>query len=70
MRFKVREQPKKIYESVTHEFKLENEKGDVLQLRKWEDGNGGGFYINNDGTWEDFYPEDDLLDFIDYDLDF
>ena len=70
MSFKVQEQPKKIYEAVTYEFKLEDEDGNVYHLRKWEDGDGGGFYINKDGIWEDFYPEDDLLDFIDYDLDF
>jgi len=70
MSFKIKEKPKKIYESVTFEFQLENQDGTVYHLRKWEDGNGGGFYINRDGSWEEFYPEDDMLDFIDYDLDF
>ena len=70
MGYKVKEHPEKIYEAVTFEFKLEDDNGKVLHLRKWEDGNGGGFYINTDGSWEDYFPEDDLLDFIDYDLDF
>jgi hypothetical protein len=70
MSFKVKEHPQKIYESVTFEFKLENENGEVLHLRKWEDGNGGGYYLNTNDSWVEFYPDDDLLDFIDYDLDF
>ena len=43
MSFKVQEEPKKIYEAVTYEFKLEDKDGNVYHLRKWEDGNGGGF---------------------------
>ncbi len=70
MSFKVKQQPQKIYESVTFEFELENEKGDTLRLRKWEDGNGGGYYLKVNDTWVEYYPDDDLLDFIDYDLEF
>ena len=70
MTFKIKQTPVKIYESVTHEFILEDENGKTYELRKWEDGNGGGYYLKEEGTWKEFYPEDELLDFIDYDLDF
>ncbi len=70
MSYKVKENPKKIYESVTFEFELEDIDGNVLHLRKWEDVNGGGFYINREGTWVEYYPDEDLLDFIDYDMNF
>jgi len=70
MNFKVKRHPEKIYESVTFEFTVEDSEGKVYDLRKWEDGNGGGYYIKNEDGWKEYFPSDDLLDFIDYDLDF
>jgi len=70
MSFKVKKHPEKIYEAVTFEFTLEDSEGKVYDLRKWEDGNGGGYYIKIEDVWEEYFPSDDLLDFIDYDLDF
>ena len=70
MNYKVKKHPEKIFEAVTYEFTLEDEKGKEYLIRKWEDSNGGGFYIFLDGEWFDFNPNEELHDFIDYDLDF
>jgi hypothetical protein len=70
MTFSVKQQPKKVYEAVTFEFTLVDNKGKEYELRKWEDSNGGGFYIFENGEWVDFYPEDELDDFITYDLEY
>ena len=70
MTFTVKQQPKKIYESVTHEFTVTDEEGTEYQLRKWEDTNGGGYYILRNGDWEEYHPDEELDDFILYDLDF
>ena len=70
MTFKVKEHPKKIYESVTHEFTLIDDGGTEYQLRKWEDSNGGGYYMYYDGDWLEYHPGEELDDFITYDLDF
>ena len=70
MSFKVKVHPKKVYEAITHEFTLTNDKGEEIQLRKWEDSNGGGYYILENDRWVEFFPDEDLDDFITYDLDF
>ena len=70
MSFKVKVHPKKVYEAVTHEFTLTNKDGKDLILRKWEDTNGGGYYIFENDRWVDFQPDEELDDFITYDLDF
>ena len=70
MTFEIKQKPKKIYESVTYEFTLVDDNGKEYELRKWEDTNGGGYYIHGEEGWKDYFPDDDLLDFIDYDLDF
>ena len=70
MSLKVKLQPEKIYESVTYQFTLEDSEGNEYRIRKWEDTNGGGYYIYKDGTWIDYQPNDEFLDFIDYDMNF
>jgi len=70
MTFEIKNQPKKIFESVTYEFTIVDEEGKEYHLRKWEDTNGGGYYIHGEDGWVDYYPKEDLLDFLDYDLEF
>ena len=70
MTYQVKVHPKKVYEAVTHEFTLTDENGKDLMLRKWEDWNEGGYYIFENDRWVDFQPDEELDDFITYDLDF
>ena len=70
MTFEIKNQPKKIFQSVTYEFTVLDDGGKEYLLRKWEDTNGGGYYIYGKDGWVDYYPEEDLLDFLDYDLEF
>jgi len=72
MSYQVKEKPKKIYESVTFEFTITNSDGKDYKIRKWEDTKGGGFYMfdSSNNEWFDFFPPEDLEDFIDNDLDF
>ena len=72
MSYILKEQPKKIYESVTFELTVTNENGKDYRIRKWEDNNGGGFYIydSTNNEWVDFYPPEDLDEFLNYDVDY
>lgn len=72
MSFKVKEQPKKIYDAVTYQFSIEDENGQVYEIRKWEDTKGEGFYLwkEEENNWVDFYPDEELEDFINEDLEY
>ena len=70
MSYSVKNKPKKIYESFTYQFTIIDEQGKELEIRKWEDSNAGGYYILEDGGWVDFYPQEDLDDFINEDLEY
>ncbi len=70
MTFKVKEHPKKVFEAVTLDFTIIDKNGKELQLRKWEDSNGGGYFIFENNDWLEFQPDEELDDFITYDLDF
>ena len=72
MSFKVKEQPKKIYDAVTYQFSIEDENGQVYEIRKWEDTKVGGFYLwkEEENNWVDFYPDEELEDFINEDLEY
>lgn len=71
MNYTIKEQPKKIYEAVTYELEVTDDTGKPYRIRKWEDGNGGGFYIlNEENVWVDFYPEEELDEFLNYDVDY
>jgi|688.fasta_scaffold00014_221 hypothetical protein len=70
MTFKVKEHPKKVFEAVTYDFTIIDKNGKELQLRKWEDSNGGGYFIFENEDWLEFHPDEELDDFITYDLDF
>jgi len=70
MTFTVKHQPQKIYESTTYEITILDDEGTEYRLRKWEDSNGGGYYMYYDGDWKEYHPSEELDDFITYDLDF
>lgn len=70
MSYQVKEKPKKIYEAVTFEFTITNSDGKDYKIRKWEDSNEGGYYILENDRWVEFQPDEELDDFITYDLDF
>ena len=72
MEYKVNKQPKVVYDAITYQFTLEDENGKELGIRKWEDTKGGGYYIWNEesNNWDEFYPDEDLEDFILNDLDY
>lgn len=70
MTFKVKEQPEKIFEAVTYQFMIEDSNGTLYLLRKWEDSNGGGYFIYSNNDWTEFEPDEDMMDFLDYDIDF
>ena len=72
MQYQVKKQPREIYYATTHQFTLVDESGKELEIRKWEDTKGGGYYIWNqeENNWIDFWPDEDLEDFILNDLNF
>ena len=72
MNYQVKQQPKVVYDAITYQFTLTDESGKELELRKWEDTKGGGYYLWNEDTncWDEFYPDEDLEDFILNDLDY
>ena len=70
MEYKVKQQPKVVYDAITYQFTLTDESGKELLIRKWEDTKGGGYYILEDDRWVEFYPDEDLEDFILNDLDY
>ena len=70
MTYSVKKQPKKIYESITYEFTIVDEEGKEYEIRKWEDTNGGGYYIHENGMWIDYSPNDELDEFINEDLEY
>jgi hypothetical protein len=72
MNYQVKQQPKVVYDAITYQFTLTDESGKELEIRKWEDTKGGGYYIWNEETngWDEFYPDEDLEDFILNDLDY
>jgi len=54
-----------IYEAITHEFSIENDEGKIFKLRKWEDSNGGGYYIQDENNkWVDFFPDEEMEEYI------
>lgn len=56
---------KVIYQSITHEFTIQDGDGKIYELRKWEDDNGGGFLIKEDVlNWVDFYPDEEMEEWI------
>lgn len=62
---KLKQEPKLIYYSLTHEFELEKEDGTTIEVRKYEDSKSGGTLIYNQETknWEEV-EDYDLLDEI------
>ena len=64
IQMKLKQQPKLIYYSLTHEFQVEKEDGTILEVRKYEDTNGGGMLIYNQETkdWEEVYDRDTMLE--------
>ena len=72
MEYKIKQQPKVVYDAITYQFTLVDESGNELEIRKWEDTKGGGYYIWNEenNNWDEFQPDEDLEDFILNDLDY
>lgn len=72
MKFEVKKQPKIIYQAVTYELTITDENGKDYEIRKWEDSNEGGFYLWNEeaNTWVEFNPEEDMYEFLNYDVDY
>ena len=72
MQFEVMIKPKVVYDAITYQFTLQDETGRQLEIRKWEDSNGGGYYLWNQtsNSWDDFYPDEELEDFILNDLEY
>lgn len=73
MKYQIKESPKTIGYSVTHEFSLIDENGKELKLRKWENESEGGLYIYDEmkEDWIDFYNMDVelIIDELFYDYD-
>ena len=72
MNYSVKEEPKVIYDAITYQFTLTDENGKEYEIRKWEDTKGGGYYIWNEEnrSWEDFYPEGELQEFLTEEMEF
>ena len=66
MKYQIKVPPKQVYYATTHQFTLTDESGKELEIRKWEDTKGGGYYIWNEASncWDDFNPDEELEDFI------
>jgi len=64
MSFTIVEPAEVIYESITHAFSIENDEGKIFKLRKWEDSNGGGYYIEENNKWVDFFPDEEMEEYI------
>jgi hypothetical protein len=61
---KLKQEPKLIYYSLTHEFELEKEDGSTIKVRKYEDKSSGGTMIYNPEIegWIEIYDRDLLLE--------
>lgn len=72
MIYQIKEKPKEIYYSVTHQLTITDETGKEYEIRKWEDNKGGGYYLWNEETnnWEDFTPDEEMEEFLLYDVDY
>jgi len=65
MIYEIKERPRVIYESITQQLVVIDETGKEYHIRKWEDSKGSGYYIlNEERVWEDFYPNEELEDFL------
>jgi hypothetical protein len=65
MSFTIVEPAEVIYEAITHAFSIENDEGRIFKLRKWEDSNGGGYYIEDENNkWVDFSPDEEMEEYI------
>ena len=61
MSFTLVESLKVIFQAITQEFSIENNEGKIYKLRKWEDSNGGGNYIEDENNkWVDFLPDEEM----------
>ncbi len=70
MNFKLKEEPKVIYQLITYEFTLTNDNGDLFQLRYSDDDNGATYYLLEDGVWREFFPDDEMFEFIMNEIEF
>jgi hypothetical protein len=52
MSFTIVEPAEVIFQAITQEFSIENNEGKIYKLRKWEDSNGGGYYIEDENNNE------------------
>ncbi len=57
MNFKLKEEPKVIYQLITYEFTLTND-------------NGATYYLLEDGVWREFFPDDEMFEFIMNEIEF
>lgn len=64
-KYEVISDAKVIYQSIVHGFTIQDDNGKIYELRKWEDDNGGGYYIR-DGihNWVDFFPDEEMGEWI------
>lgn len=70
MNYTISKQPKVIYQAITYEFTLSNDEGDSFQIRYVDEDNGSTYFILTDGKWNEFYPDDDMLEFIMNEIEF
>ncbi len=70
MSFILKEQAIKIFESVTYQFTVVDENNNEFELRKTEDSNGEEYTIYQNGTWSEYYPKMELIEFIDSEIEF
>ena len=59
IQMKLKQEPKLIYYSLTHEFTLEREDGSEIGIRKYEDSKGGGLlkWDKNQMDWVEVYDK-------------
>jgi hypothetical protein len=61
---KLKQEPKLIYYSLTHEFELEKHDGSTIKVRKYEDTKGGGtlVYDPQSDNWKEIYDRAFLVE--------
>ena len=47
-----------------------DENNNEFELRKTEDSNGEEYTIYQNGTWSEYYPKMELIEFIDSEIEF
>jgi hypothetical protein len=72
IQMKLKQEPKLIYYSLTHEFTLEREDGSEIGIRKYEDSKGGGLlkWDKNQMDWVEVYDKVLMLEIEDAIEDF